>query len=266
MPAVPLPAQTLRGFTTSRQRHAETRLTAHVTIAGGGVRLLPASSADLYRMRLVYDTDRFTPLSGYSAATQTVRLGVGTLNGAAVASSPSGQVATIQLSREATLDLDVTLGPAQAMLDLGGLRLDRLSVATGASRTTIRFGTPNPARCAEADFSAGAADVQVIGLSNARCDKVRFEGGLGRVVLDFRGAAIPHSHLALKLAVGEVTLRLPRTLGVRLSLDRLLSTFQPAGLKRNGSVFQSDNYSSADRQLDIEVNNAVGGVRIEWVD
>lgn len=265
-PALPVQAQTLRGFTTSRQRHGETRLAARIEVAGGAVRLLPAASGDLYRMRLVYDPDHFTPLSGYSAATNSVRLGIGTLNGAAAASSPSGQVATIQLSREATLDLNVSLGPARAFLDLGGLRLDRLAVATGASQATIRFGEPNPGRCASAEFSAGAADVQVIGISNARCDQLRFEGGMGRVVLDFRGAAIPHSHVALKLAVGEVTLRLPRSLGVQLTLDRLLSTFQPAGLRRHGSVYQSDNYRNAARHLDIDVNNAVGGVRIEWVD
>jgi hypothetical protein len=53
---------------------------------------------------------------------------------------------------------------------------------------------------------------------------------------------------------------------VRLTLDRFLATFDPAGLIRAGNAFQSPGYERADRRLDIEVTTAVGGVGIQWVD
>jgi hypothetical protein len=68
------------------------------------------------------------------------------------------------------------------------------------------------------------------------------------------------------MAVGELTLRLPRRVGVRITLDRFLASFDPAGLVRSGNGFQSAGYDKAERRLDIAVTTAVGGVRVEWVD
>jgi hypothetical protein len=68
------------------------------------------------------------------------------------------------------------------------------------------------------------------------------------------------------MAMGELTLRLPRRIGVRLTLDRFLASFDPAGLVRAGSGFQSAGYDRAERRLDIDVTTAVGGVKVEWVD
>ena len=68
------------------------------------------------------------------------------------------------------------------------------------------------------------------------------------------------------MAVGELTLRLPRNVGVRLELDRFLASFDPAGLVRTGNAFQSSGYEQAERRLDIEVTTAVGGVEVEWRD
>jgi predicted membrane protein len=68
------------------------------------------------------------------------------------------------------------------------------------------------------------------------------------------------------MAVGELTLRLPRRVGVRLTLDRFLASFEPAGLVRVGNAFESTDYARADRRLDIDVTTAVGGVKVEWAE
>ena len=65
--------------------------------------------------------------------------------------------------------------------------------------------------------------------------------------------------------MGELTLRLPRNVGVRLTLDRFLVSFDPAGLVRTGDAFQSPGYERAERTLDIDVTTAVGGVKVEWL-
>jgi hypothetical protein len=68
------------------------------------------------------------------------------------------------------------------------------------------------------------------------------------------------------MAVGEVTFRLPRNVGVRLTLDRFLSSFDPAGLVRSGNAFESPGYDRAERRLDLDIQTAIGGVRVEWLD
>ena len=40
------------------------------------------------------------------------------------------------------------------------------------------------------------------------------------------------------MALGEVTLRLPRQVGVRITLDKFLSSFDPQGLVRRGTSYR----------------------------
>jgi hypothetical protein len=68
------------------------------------------------------------------------------------------------------------------------------------------------------------------------------------------------------MAIGGITLRLPRTAGVRITMDKFLSSFEPAGLVRRGDAFVSANYEKAERRLDLELATAMGGVEVEWVE
>ncbi|MBW8838345.1 MAG: hypothetical protein JF602_00600 [Gemmatimonadetes bacterium] len=92
------------------------------------------------------------------------------------------------------------------------------------------------------------------------------EGGVGSVTLDFGGAWTSSAQVSVRMAMGQLTLRLPRRLGVRVTMDRFLSSFDPAGMVRQGNTFTSPGYDRADRTLDLEVTAAVGGVRVEWLD
>ena len=66
------------------------------------------------------------------------------------------------------------------------------------------------------------------------------------------------------MAIGELTLRLPRGVGVRITLDKFLAAFEPAGLQQRGTGYESPGYAEAERKLDIQVTTAVGDVRVEW--
>ena len=92
------------------------------------------------------------------------------------------------------------------------------------------------------------------------------EGGVGRVTLDFGGAWTTSSAVTVKMALGEVALRLPREVGVRLTLDKFLATFEPQGFVRRGTSYLSPGYDQATRHLDIDITTAVGGVTVDWLD
>ncbi len=130
----------------------------------------------------------------------------------------------------------------------------------------IRFSQPNGARCQQAAITVGAAEVSLLGLGNSRCDEIEFEGGVGKVFLDFSGSWTSSSRVGVKMAVGELTMRLPRTIGVRIRMDKFLASFDPVGLVRRGEWFESRNYGSTQRQLEIDLTTAMGGVRIDWTD
>jgi hypothetical protein len=220
-------------------------------------------------MNLSFDEDRFVPLSHYDASSRSVILGLraaGQGGMRVVSRNQLSQLATIAISPRPDLALDFSLGAVDADLELGGLRISDLDLKTGASRATVRFSRPNGRRCRHASFSAGAAEVSVFGLGNSRCDEIEFEAGMGRVLLDFSGVWSSSAHTKVKMAVGGLTLRLPKRVGVRITMDRFLSSFEPAGLVRRENEFVSPNYDRAERRLDLELTTAMGGVNVEWTE
>lgn len=260
-------AQSMRSFATFRQLHGETRLRADLEYRAGGLRIAPGRPNELYRMDASYDEERFSPTSSYDAARGAVSLGLQPAGGGGlrvVSTRQLRQDANVAFAPSVDLDLDLTLGAVQADIELGGLSLTRLALETGASQAVVRFSQPNRSRCRSAEITAGAAELTVLGLGNSRCDRFALEGGMGKVTLDFTGAWTSSTSAGIKMAMGELTLRLPRQVGIRLTLDRFLASFDPAGLVRSGGAFQSPDYERAERRLDIEVTTAVGGVRVEW--
>ena len=259
----------MRPFSTFRQFHGETRLHARLEYGSGNLRLQPGEPRELYRMSLSYDEDRFLPISDFDSPGGTVRLGLkarGEGGVRVVSRNQLSQAALVSLSPRVELNLDLSLGAVDADLELGGLRLSEIDLKTGASQATIRFSRPNTMRCRSATFSAGAAEVSVLGLGNSRCEKIVFEGGVGKVLLDFSGASSSNARAAVKMSVGGITLRLPRAAGVRITMDKFLSSFEPAGLVRRSGAFVSSNYDSASRKLEIDLSTAIGGVDVEWSD
>ncbi len=259
----------MRPFSTFRQLHGETRLTARIEYGAGSLRLEPGRPGELYRMDLSYDEERFVPVSDFDASSRSAVLGLrarGDGGVRVVSRNQLRQTAGIAISPRVDLALELTLGAVDGDLELGGLRISDLDLKTGASRTTVRFSRPNGMRCRRASFSAGAAEVEVIGLGNSRCEEIDYEGGVGQVLLDFSGALRSGARVTVKMAVGGITLRLPREAGVRITMDKFLSSFEPAGLVRRGDTFASTNYDGAERRLDLDLTTAMGGVEVEWVD
>lgn len=259
-------AQTMRSFGTARQLHGETRLVARVDFGAGSLRLAPADDRTLYRMRVRYDEGRYAPVGRY--ADSHVTLGLASAGGKVLRVStgqPVRQTADVQLSRRVELALDVTLGAVEGAIELGGMRLREVRLESGASRTTVRFSSPNRAPCERADFSAGAAELSIYGLGNSRCSTIRYAGGVGTVTLDFGGEWAADARAEVRMALGQLHLRLPKGVGVRLRMDRFLASFDPAGLVRRGDAYLSPGYAQATHHLDLDLSTTIGGVTIAWL-
>jgi len=264
-------AQTLREYSSTRQDHGESRLATTIQYTGGTLELMPAPAGILYALRLTYDADRVAPVARFDAGTPRLTLGTEALRqsgGVRVSHRGTPPAATIGLGTRADLDLDIELGAAEANLELGGIRISRLSLQTGASKTVVRFSEANPIRCSEAELSAGAAELLVVGLGYSRCGEVDFTGGVGKVTLDFGGRWSGPIHLDANMAMGELVLRVPRQAGVKLELDKFLASFAPAGLVRSadGRTWMSGGFAGAGQQLVVEVETAFGGVTVEWIE
>ncbi|MEO8032468.1 MAG: LiaF domain-containing protein [Gemmatimonadota bacterium] len=266
--AAPLHGQGMQQASAARQLFDQTSLHATVSFAAGTVILKPAASGMLYRMTADFDPLRFVPVSKYDGAAQSVSLGIQpTGQGGITVSSRAhlAQSATIELSREVPLVLDLNLGAAEATADLGGLRLKRVSMATAGSKAVVRFSQVNPGRCDSLVVNAGAAEVTLESLGNSRCQWIRLGGGAGGVNLDLSGAWAAEARVRVSVAVGRVKLTIPKDLGVELTLEQFLSSFEPKGFVRNGKVWQTPGYAQATHRIAVNLSTTVGGVNVTWV-
>jgi hypothetical protein len=263
-----LEAQTLKRYSTTRQFHGEVRLVATIEFGGGSLNVGAGAPAALYSMQLAYDAERFQPVSRWDAGKNAVTLGLASRDEGTVGVSgvKQDQVANIQFSPQADLDLTMKMGAAKSVVDFGGLRLSSLVVETGASQTEVHFSKRNAMRCTAAAFRAGVAELTVMELGNSQCDRVTFEGGMGSVLLDYSGAWSGNAELDAKLAMGGLILRIPRAIGVTITTEQFLASFQPAGFTRQGNRYTSINNATAARHLDVTLTTSLGGVTVEWLD
>jgi len=261
-------AQQMREFSSARQRHGEARLATRLDFGAGTLRLAPGPTGRLYGLQLTYDVERFRPISRFDPVAGTVHLGLESTgrSGIRVSSREQlAQTAEVLLSPAVSLALDVALGAVEADIELGGLRVTSLHIATGASRSTIRFSTPNLSRCTAAVIEAGAAEVALAGLGNSRCDRITFSGGVGTALLDLSGAWPTDASLDVSMTMGELTLRLPRDVGVRVEMAKFLASFGAAGWTRDGDTYLSPGYAAAERKVDIALSTTIGNVNVEWL-
>jgi len=265
--AGPASAQTMRDYDYRRPIRGERQLRAVVEFAAGRLELQAGPGGRLYGLVLRYDAERFRPIGSFNAATAEVRLGVeGTGQGGIRVDRRSAlpQVALVELSPSVDLTLDVSAGAAEGTLDLGGLRLSELDVKTGASRIAISFSKPNAGSCRSASVTSGAGELTVTGMGNSGCRSWRFEGGVGSVTIDLDGAWPAAGRIALNLALGGVTLRAPRGLGLRVTVRGFLAGFDAKGFTKQGKTYTSAGYDRAAHKVEVDVTSALGGVSVEW--
>jgi hypothetical protein len=265
--ARPIGAQELRTVTLSKQYRGQDSLDAEIEFAAGVLKVRPGVPGSLYRMELSYDPERFAPLSQSDSNGSHIRLGVKSSGQAGISvglRNERPQDGTIELNPSAVLALDLTLGAVQADVDLGGLKVAEATIQTGASQTTLRFSSPNRVRCDRLAVSVGAAQFSALQLGNSDCDEIHVEGGVGGVLVDLTGAWKRNANVSLSVALGDISLVLPKEVGVELTLDRFLSNFNPEGFVREGRSYRSRNYTSAERKLTLSLTSTVGAVKVEW--
>ena len=262
-------AQTWRSGTATRQVHGEQSLQVEVELAAGTFLLRPGDPGTLYRSNVRYDAELFTSNTTYEAAGRRLD----------IALKPSGEHGDFDLEDQPDQRLDIALSPAvptlldlrfgaaTAELEFGGLSLAAATVQTGASRSVISFSTPNRVACRHLEIEAGAAEIDVTGLGNSRCDHITVTGGVGQVRLDFTGSWLEPStaNVEVTIGLGTLTLRLPEGLGVAIEVDRFLASFEDLGFVKQGSRYVSADFEEARARLEMHIKAVFGDVNVEWV-
>jgi len=174
------------------------------------------------------------------------------------------QTLDLALPRDVPLDLSLTFGALEADLELGDLMLRSAEIKTGASDATVTFSEPTRGPCERLTFNVGAAQFEARQLGNSGCQSISLTGAVGDMELDFSGSALrPDTKLFVKVGLGQVRLRIPEAVGIRLDTDRFLASVDRAGLVKQGNAYVSPGFDRATTKLNIEIDAALGSVEIE---
>ncbi len=268
--AAPLHAQVLRDYAVGRPvATTQPALRAVLEFGAGRVVVRASSGNSLYDARIRYDSERYTPVHQYQPLTGALRLGLERAGrgGIRVTSrSQLDQVARFEFSPHVPLQIEANLGSSDAVFDMGGFNLMSLAVRSGATRGTINFSSPTTGSCTRLTMTVGAGELAALNLANSGCAEVQVEGGVGRAMLDLSGEWRSDMAIDAALAMGTMTIRIPRGTGVELAAEKFLTRLSLDGLERVGDGWRTPGFGESDRRVTINAKANVAGIEIEWVD
>lgn len=261
--AAPAAAQDWRTVSHRRRVAGEERMAVQVRFGAGELRVVPAEPGTLYRSSLRYDARIFEPIHEYAAG--ELRLGIEGAHDGMRVNIREGSRMDVALGPDVPLELDLEFGAVEAEIELGGLRISRADVSTGASETRLRFSKPNPVRMSRFQLEAGAAAFRAEGLGNANVESLRVSGGVGDLTLDFTGDWRHDMDVDIDMGLGSLTLRIPRDVAVVVTKETFLMAFDSQGLVKRGDAYYSTNADTASHRMTLSISGALGSVDVRWV-
>lgn len=216
--------------------------TARVDVKMGvGELAIDGGASGLMEADFAYNVDTWEPEVSYSVSNGVGRLSVEqpATDGINSLRIPDGDVRyewELRFNDAVPIDLSIALGAGQNRLNLGDLTLESLEMNTGAGELDAVIGG-----------SPAALDVNT---------------GVGSVVLDLSGPWNRDMDGTIQGGVGELTLRLPGDVGVRVNVQGGLGSVTATGLSRDGDAYVNDLYGDADVNLTIDVQGGVGEINL----
>jgi hypothetical protein len=169
---------------------------------------------------------------------------------------------TLSFAEGVPLDLRLDVGASAGEIELGGLAIENLDLTTGAADLRLGFEKPNPERLSSLHIYSGAAKLELHELGNANLDELTFDGGLGTYLFDFGGDWQRSANVRILAGASQVTLRLPREIGVRVCPGELHRDDMDALEERDGCYVNS-LYGESDITLDIDLDLGLGKLDVK---
>jgi hypothetical protein len=257
-------AQSWRTLDVSRQLRDSAPATVQVVYGTGKIGVRATSNPVLYHMALRYDATRTQPRHVFDTTARKLQIGVqkSEVRFTGRKDSDAGHL-QLELSKYTPLDLNLDLGAVESDLDLTGLRVSRLRVESGASDSKLRFDSLNATRMSMLEVSLGAASFRGDRLANANAQDIRVDAGVGNVELDLGGQWTQDIELRVDITLGLVTIHVPADVGVRVSLEKTLASFEHEGLIERDGAWVSRNWESAPHKVRINAKTVFGKLTID---
>ncbi len=173
----------------------------------------------------------------------------------------------LKLTPALPTSIELSMGACEGTIDLSGLRIVDLEIDVGAGDIEVYYDQPNPESLRQMKIEAGVGELELHGLGNSNCQLLLFEGGLGEFLLDFSGDWQRDARAEIEMGLGDLTVRLPRDLGVKLMVDKsFMTSLSIDSFEKNGNEYISPNYEKARYHLTLTIEAGIGDVTIKWIE
>ena len=110
------------------------------------------------------------------------------------------------------------------------------------------------------DVGVGSADLELGSLALASLD---IKAGAGDVTVDLTGDWTDDLNANISSGVGELTLRLPGSVGVRVDVEIGLGTVNASNLAKDGDTYSNDAYGESKVTLRFDIKVGAGEINLE---
>ncbi len=234
----------------------------------GTIEIGKAEADELYSIDLEYDRLHFDPDVDFddSGSSATLNFEVDSIGRGIIGERLRNDL-TLRLNEEVLVDLDLTVGVAEAYLDFTDLKIRSLRLRGGVGRTEVLFDELSEEEMDLMDINSGVGDLTIRSIGNARVNRIRLKGGIGKTELDFTGDWEDWSTDAeITVGVGKVNLLIPRELAVEIRSDgSFLSNVSAPGFEKSGNRYTRDPDGAGREKIIIRIQSGVGGVTVELI-
>ncbi len=227
-------------------------------MTGGSFNLNPGSSG-LVNGTITYNVENWEPQFTRSNNLYEIKQ-VNPLN---VSGIPTGNTINewdLALSTALPLDLSIEGGASDNTFNFTGLQLTNLRIIQGASKTHLRFDSPNPQLMDEFSFSTGASSAELTGLGFANFNTMSFSAGAGDYKLDFTGVLTHNAEVDIKATISNITIIIPADMKAQIVNRGTVSNINTQGTW----LINDDTYSTLveGSVMNINLDMAVGNVTL----
>jgi len=129
----------------------------------------------------------------------------------------------------APMNLHIKAGAYKGDYELGGLALQSMDVADGASDVSLKFSQPNTVPMDNLTYETGASNVNLSGLANADFQNMTFRSGAGNYTLDFSGTLKRNATVNIDSGISQITIIVPKGVSAQVVMKGALSNINHQG-------------------------------------
>ncbi len=142
------------------------------------------------------------------------------------------------------------------------LRSRGLSFYIGRDTWSWELGL-NPALPLDLQFSLGAGNAE-LDLRALRLERLEVDMGVGKTTVTLPVAG--RFEARVNGAISQIVIKVPSQMAIRLQAETALANINvPPGYRRDGKIYTSPGFETAENQVDLKVGMAIGNITLQAI-